>query len=100
MAELRDQPVALAGDLVRMDARNSWLIEGAPGEAPIAADRAARFPAVPGVEVTVEVVEPGPAERPGPIARESRSSTVTGSSGWVPPTTRGTARRSCWRSMR
>jgi acetylornithine deacetylase len=57
---------ALLTDLIRIDARNPWLIEDGPGEGAIAADVAARCRALPGVEVTVEEVVPG---RPNVIAR-------------------------------
>jgi acetylornithine deacetylase len=64
--DLRDDLVALASHLVRIDARNPWLIEGGPGEAAIAADMAARARAIPRVEVLVVEVEPG---RPNVLAR-------------------------------
>jgi len=66
MTALGERLVALTCDLIRIDARNPWLIEGGPGEAAIAADVAARCRALPGVEVTVEEVEPG---RPNVLAR-------------------------------
>jgi acetylornithine deacetylase/succinyl-diaminopimelate desuccinylase-like protein len=66
VTRLRDDLVALVADLVRIDARNPWLIEGGPGESAIAADLAARARALPGVEVTVVDVVPG---RPNVLAR-------------------------------
>ncbi|HLA17169.1 MAG TPA: M20/M25/M40 family metallo-hydrolase, partial [Candidatus Limnocylindrales bacterium] len=66
MTTLGDRLIALTGELVRIDARNPWLIEGGPGEASIAADLVGRAAALPGVEVTVEEVEPG---RPNVLAR-------------------------------
>lgn len=66
MGDLRRELVDLAADLVRIDARNPWLIDGGAGEAAIAADVAARTRALPGVEVRVVDVEPG---RPNVLAR-------------------------------
>src|SRR4249919_863089 len=56
---------ALLGDLVRIDARNPWLIPGGPGEGAIADHVVARLRPL-GIEITVEEVSPG---RPNVIAR-------------------------------
>jgi acetylornithine deacetylase len=56
----------LLGDLIRVDSRNPWLIEGAPGEAVMAGLIADRLRSV-GVEVAIEDVEGG--GRPNVIAR-------------------------------
>ncbi len=56
---------ALLGDLVRIDARNPWLIPGGPGEGAIAGHIVARLRPL-GIDVTVEEVAQG---RPNVIAR-------------------------------
>jgi len=66
MTALRERLIELTCDLIRIDARNPWLIEGAPGEGAIAGDVASRAGALPSIEVSVEEVEPG---RPNVLAR-------------------------------
>jgi acetylornithine deacetylase/succinyl-diaminopimelate desuccinylase-like protein len=64
--ERRQQLVELASDLVRIDARNPWLIDGGAGEQAIAADLAARARAIHGAEVSVVNIRPG---RPNVLVR-------------------------------
>ena len=66
MTERRDELIELVSDLVRIDARNPWLIAGGAGEAAIAADLADRARAIPGAEVRVVDVRPG---RPNVLVR-------------------------------
>jgi acetylornithine deacetylase len=61
----RPELEALVSELVRIDSRNPWLIEGGPGEREVARFLEARLRALP-VEVSVDEVEPG---RPNVVAR-------------------------------
>jgi acetylornithine deacetylase len=63
---LGERLVQLTGELVRIDSRNPWLIDGGSGEAEIAVVLASLASGLPGVQVVVEEVE---AERPNVVAR-------------------------------
>ena len=62
----RETVEALTAQLIRIDARNPWLIDGGPGEGAVAGFVADRARAIPGAQVTVEDVEPG---RPNVLVR-------------------------------
>jgi acetylornithine deacetylase len=66
MTGRRKELVELTSDLVRIDARNPWLIEGGAGEAAIAADLASRAKAIQGAEVSVVEIRPA---RPNVLVR-------------------------------
>lgn len=65
MSVSRAQLEGLVSELVRIDSRNPWLIEGAPGEGAVAEAIAARLGDL-GIDVVVDVVLPG---RPNVVAR-------------------------------
>lgn len=62
----REALVALTSELIRVDARNPWLIDGGPGEGTIGQLIASRARTIPRAEVTIEDVEPG---RPNVLVR-------------------------------
>jgi len=65
MPVVRAELEALLSELVSIDSRNPWLIEGGPGEGAVARFLEARLRALP-VEVSVDEVAPG---RPNVVAR-------------------------------
>jgi acetylornithine deacetylase/succinyl-diaminopimelate desuccinylase-like protein len=67
---LGERLVELTSELVRIDSRNPWLIDGGPGEAKIGTVLADLAAGLPRVEVAVEEVEAG---RPNVLARLSGS---------------------------
>jgi acetylornithine deacetylase/succinyl-diaminopimelate desuccinylase-like protein len=58
--------VSFASELIRIDSRNPWLVEGGAGEARVASMLADRARAIPGAEVAVELVAPN---RPNVLVR-------------------------------
>jgi acetylornithine deacetylase/succinyl-diaminopimelate desuccinylase-like protein len=65
MPIIRAELEALLSELVRIDSRNPWLIEGGPGETQLASFLEARLRPLP-VEVSIDEVAPG---RPNVVAR-------------------------------